>query len=159
MILANGETLLREWTYATKKEGHEKSNCTLSVTDKRIVATESSNRNISQQEIYNKDVKSISFNHSVKSKVGAIMMIIFGILFAVLGIMVGMKAARVMLLPFILLGLSPIFLVIALVLNGTIHAFVDDLKANQKKINLVQDQSVHIGQIFLTWLIGSLIYV
>lgn len=104
MILANGETLLREWTYATKKEGHEKSNCTLSVTDKRIVATESSNRQISQQEIYNKDVKAISFNHSVKSKVGAIMMIIFGILFAVLGIMVGMKAARVMLLPFILFG-------------------------------------------------------
>ena len=65
----------------------------------------------------------------------------------------------VILIPFLLLGLSPIFLVIALVLNGTIHAFVDDLKANQKKINLVQDQSIHIGQIFLTWLIGSLIYV
>jgi hypothetical protein len=65
----------------------------------------------------------------------------------------------VILIPFLLLGLSPIFLVIALVLNGTIHAFVDDLKANQKKINLVQDQSIHIGQIFLTWLIGSSIYV
>lgn len=63
------------------------------------------------------------------------------------------------LIPFLLLGLPPIFLVIALVLNGTIHAFVDDLKANQKRINLVQDQSIHIGQIFLTWLIGSLIYV
>ena len=63
------------------------------------------------------------------------------------------------LIPFLLLGLSPIFLVIALVLNGTIHAIVDDLKANQKKINLVQDQSIHIGQIFLTWLIGSLIYI
>ena len=63
------------------------------------------------------------------------------------------------LIPFLLLGLPPIFLVIALVLNGTIHAFVDDLKANQKKINLVQDQSIHIGQIFLTWLRGSLIYV
>lgn len=63
------------------------------------------------------------------------------------------------LIPFLFLGLPPIFLVIALVLNGTIHAFVDDLKANQKKINLVQDQSIHIGQIFLTWLIGSLIYV
>ena len=63
------------------------------------------------------------------------------------------------LIPFLLLGLSPVFLVISLVLNGIIHAFVDDLKANQKKINLVQDQSIHIGQIFLTWLIGSLIYV
>ena len=63
------------------------------------------------------------------------------------------------LIPFLLLGLPWIFIVLAFAINGMIHAFVDDLKANQKKINLVQDQSIHIGQIFLTWLIGSLIYV
>ena len=32
------------------------------------------------------------------------------------------------LIPFFLLGLPPIFLVITLILNGTIHAFIDDLK-------------------------------
>lgn len=63
------------------------------------------------------------------------------------------------LLPFLVIGLPWIFLVFALVINAAIHAFVDDLKANQKKINLVQDQSIHIGQLFITWIIGSLIYV
>jgi F0F1-type ATP synthase assembly protein I len=104
MILANGETLLREWTYATKKEGYEKSDCTLSVTDKRIVATEKSNRHISQQEIYNKDVKAISFNHAVKSKTNAIILIILGILIAVVGVVIGMKTQPLILIPFLLLG-------------------------------------------------------
>lgn len=63
------------------------------------------------------------------------------------------------LIPFLLLGLPWVFIVLAFIVNGIIHAFVDDLKANQKKINLVQDQSIHIGQIFLTWLIGILIYI
>lgn len=39
----------------------------------------------------------------------------------------------------------------AIVLNTGIHAVVDDLKANRKKINLVQDQLIHIGQILLTF--------
>lgn len=35
--------------------------------------------------------------------------------------------------------------------NLIIHMIVDDLKANKKKINLIQDQTVHIVQIFATW--------
>lgn len=34
-----------------------------------------------------------------------------------------------------------------------IHAFVDNSKANQKKINLVMDQSFHMVQIVLSWLL------
>lgn len=37
--------------------------------------------------------------------------------------------------------------------NITIHAFVDDLKANRKKINLIQDQTIHLMQIILTFII------
>ena len=36
--------------------------------------------------------------------------------------------------------------------NVIIHMFVDDLKANKKRINLIQDQSIHILQIIWTWL-------
>lgn len=36
--------------------------------------------------------------------------------------------------------------------NVLIHMFVDDLKANKKRINLIQDQSVHMLQIIWTWL-------
>lgn len=36
--------------------------------------------------------------------------------------------------------------------NVLIHMFVDDLKANKKKINLIQDQSIHMLQVIWTWL-------
>lgn len=34
--------------------------------------------------------------------------------------------------------------------NWVIHAIVDNLKANELKINLIQDQLIHIGQIIIT---------
>ena len=43
--------------------------------------------------------------------------------------------------------------VIAYILNMIIHAFVDNLKANRFKINLVIDQTIHLAQIILTWLV------
>ena len=39
---------------------------------------------------------------------------------------------------------------IAFVLNVTIHAVTDDLKANKRKINLWEDQIIHLIQISLT---------
>lgn len=42
---------------------------------------------------------------------------------------------------------------IAYIVNMIVHAFVDDLKANKFKINLVIDQSIHIVQTVVTWLI------
>jgi len=39
----------------------------------------------------------------------------------------------------------------AIILNTAAHAIVDDLKANQKRINLIQDQLIHIVQILLTF--------
>lgn len=35
--------------------------------------------------------------------------------------------------------------------NIIIHLIVDDAKANRHKINLIQDQSIHIIQIIITW--------
>ena len=42
---------------------------------------------------------------------------------------------------------------IVFIANVLIHAFVDDLKANQRKINLIQDQTIHIMQICITFVI------
>lgn len=42
--------------------------------------------------------------------------------------------------------------------NLIIHFYIDDLKANKKKINLIQDQCVHMIQIVLTWLLYFWIY-
>lgn len=43
--------------------------------------------------------------------------------------------------------------IIAFIANMIIHAIVDDLKANKLKINLILDQTIHIIQIIITWLI------
>ena len=61
--------------------------------------------------------------------------------------------AFMIMLPFILLGVNQYVIVIPIAINTIIHAFIDDLKANKKKINLVQDQAIHIVQILLTWFI------
>ena len=43
------------------------------------------------------------------------------------------------------------YFLLAIILNTAVHAIVDDLKANQKRINLIQDQLIHIVQILLTF--------
>ena len=42
------------------------------------------------------------------------------------------------------------------IINALVHGIVDNLKANKRKINLVTDQSIHIGQIIVTFLICML---
>lgn len=44
-------------------------------------------------------------------------------------------------------------LLLAIILNTAVHAVVDDLKANRKKISLVQDQLMHLAQILITFAI------
>lgn len=39
----------------------------------------------------------------------------------------------------------------AVVLNTVAHAIIDDLKANRFKLNLIQDQLLHLVQILLTF--------
>ena len=48
--------------------------------------------------------------------------------------------------------ISPLNYCVVLLSNMAIHAIIDDLKANKKKINLIVDQSAHLVQVFLTWL-------
>ena len=43
--------------------------------------------------------------------------------------------------------------IVAFIVNLVVHAFVDDLKANKRKINLWVDQTIHIMQICVTFLI------
>ena len=58
----------------------------------------------------------------------------------------------IMLVPTIyVLLVGGIWSPITFITNLVIHMIVDDLKANRKKINLVQDQSIHMVQILATW--------
>lgn len=62
-------------------------------------------------------------------------------------------------LPFLVIAfiqnntLLAVLLIVSYIINTAIHAFVDDLKANKFKINLVEDQLVHLTQIICTWII------
>ena len=51
------------------------------------------------------------------------------------------------------------WLYLAYPINLIIHAIVDDLKANKLKINLVTDQSIHIIQIIIIWIIFIVCYI
>ena len=46
---------------------------------------------------------------------------------------------------------------VVLLINAVIHAFIDDFKANKLKINLVVDQSLHVLQICVTYILYFLI--
>jgi hypothetical protein len=61
--------------------------------------------------------------------------------------------AFMIMLPFVLVGINQYVIVISISINTLIHSFIDDLKANKKKINLILDQTLHILQILLTWFI------
>lgn len=50
------------------------------------------------------------------------------------------------------------FYIIAVIINATVHGIVDNLKANKFKINLIQDQTIHLTQILLTFLLFVLLY-
>ena len=50
-------------------------------------------------------------------------------------------------------SLLAILLIISYFFNTIIHAFIDNLKANQMRINLITDQLLHLIQIFITWIL------
>ena len=47
----------------------------------------------------------------------------------------------------------PVIYFMGFVVNWTIHCAVDNLKANKMRINLIQDQLIHVVQIVLTWVV------
>jgi hypothetical protein len=50
-------------------------------------------------------------------------------------------------------GLYMLVYVILFLINSLIHFYVDNLKANSYKINLIFDQLIHIVQVFITWFV------
>lgn len=55
-------------------------------------------------------------------------------------------------LPF-LKSADEIVFAFLLAANVVVHAIVDNCKANKLKINLITDQTIHLGQIIITWLV------
>ena len=65
-----------------------------------------------------------------------------------------MSWSVMILIPSMVMLNIPSYLLLGLfIINAAVHYYIDDLKANQRKINLILDQSVHIVQVIATWLI------
>lgn len=47
--------------------------------------------------------------------------------------------------------------ILVLMINVKLHALVDHAKANRRVINLVEDQAIHLFQVFMTWLLVFLV--
>jgi len=64
----------------------------------------------------------------------------------------GLSWSIMIILPYMLLLTVPswIFATVCIV-NATIHAIVDDLKANKHKLNLADDQLIHVIQLLITY--------
>ena len=64
-------------------------------------------------------------------------------------------------LPILIYGFyTNIFLwnIYLFIANIIIHMYIDNLKANKLKINLIQDQIIHFTQIVVTWIITIILF-
>ena len=70
-------------------------------------------------------------------------------------LMHSMSWAFMIMLPLLIyFGLNPpVIFTVLWVINTAAHLIVDDLKANKRKINLIQDQTCHLVQIIVTLII------
>ena len=59
-------------------------------------------------------------------------------------------------LPWFIIA-SEIAIGLSVLINMIIHYNIDDLKANQRKINLQTDQNIHLMQILITWIIMTVV--
>lgn len=53
----------------------------------------------------------------------------------------------------LLLEIPQILILMAFCINTLIHYAIDDSKANKGKLNLIQDQIIHLMQVIITWMI------
>ena len=70
-------------------------------------------------------------------------------------IMHGFSWTFMIMLPIAILysfNISLLFIIV-FAINAAVHSFVDHLKANKEKINLIVDQSIHVIQIIITFFI------
>lgn len=93
MVLAKDEVVVKDWEYAKSivKSGRNvvETVKTLTVTNKRIVAGSKNPMRTDYEEVPLSAVKNVSVSHYQPSKLSAILMIVFGALAMILGVVLG----------------------------------------------------------------------
>jgi uncharacterized membrane protein len=127
MVLAKDEVLIKDWNYASGKTGllfglHTEAK--IAVTNKRVIYTAENERKIARQEIPLKAAKSVYSSHETVSKLGAILLMLLGVVLAIAGIV--LLFAK---------GIFPILGVVALVL-GAVVVWLGYTRLNQGAFSL-----------------------
>ena len=80
MTLAQNETVIKQWDYAKSKQGRERTQLSLTLTNRRLISTTESQMNNSKTEIPLESIKGLNFSVCKVSNIIPILSIIFGIL-------------------------------------------------------------------------------
>lgn len=59
-------------------------------------------------------------------------------------------------LPLMVIGTDEYIILLSVIINTIMHAWIDDEKANKLNITLFEDQIMHLGQIVGTWALLTL---
>ena len=59
-------------------------------------------------------------------------------------------------LPLMVIGVGEYSILLSVILNTIMHAWIDDEKANKLNINLFEDQIMHLIQVACTWALLTL---
>ena len=59
-------------------------------------------------------------------------------------------------LPLMVIGTNEYIVLLSVIINTALHAWIDDEKANKLNITLFEDQIMHLGQIVGTWALLTL---
>ena len=111
MVLAKDEVLIKDWNYASGKTGllfglHTEAK--IAVTNKRVIYTAENERKIARQEIPLKAAKSVYSSHETVSKLGAIMLMILGVILAVVGIVLTLQDSALAILGIVAIVLGAV---------------------------------------------------
>ena len=91
MVLAQNEEIIKEWQYATAHAtGLDplSTNCTITVTNKRVITETRNRRQIERQEANLSSIEAVNAHYRRKSRAPAIFCFILAVLFAVVGFVV-----------------------------------------------------------------------
>ncbi len=86
MILAQNETIVKEWQYGSSQIKDEKIDYSLVVTNKRVISAQHGKLTNARQEVCVDDICAISTSNVKQSILGAIILIALGALFAIIGL-------------------------------------------------------------------------
>ncbi len=65
----------------------------------------------------------------------------------------GFEWSSMVMLPWFFVDCNEVVFILTWFVSAVIHCFVDHLKCNCEKINLITDQSIHLMQVLLMWLV------